>query len=430
MRHSVATGQKPDPDGAPEQAERWLARTGRVLRNPGFRRYYIAQTFSLSGTWMQFTGQIWLVMDVLAPGDARMLGVTAALQSAPIVLTLWGGSLADGWDKRRLLIVTQSLSGALALALGLGVLTHHVSLPFVWLCAVGLGLVNAADAPARQAIIPELVGVADVPNAVALNSASYQATRALGVALAPLAVGLWGLSAPFLLNCVSFAGVIWALTHLGPARSGTTGPLKGKGRPPIREGLAAIRASAGLLGPVAALFLVALFALNFNVTLPVLATTDLKGGLGEVSALLTASSVGAVGASLVLAGLTGPKDRLAVAAMTALAAAMVALALCRQSWLACVIMVPLGASIAATTATVNTLLQQRSDPGMRGRITAVYSLIMQGSALVGGPLVGLLCQPDLGGAPGGLLLGAGAALLGALVLGRLSARVAPLRNGA
>ncbi|MEV4443264.1 MFS transporter [Streptomyces sp. NPDC049577] len=403
-----AVSDPPEPGGR-------LARTVRVLRVPNFRRYYVAQTVSLIGTWAQFTGQIWLVMKVLAPGNGTLLGVTAAFQSAPLILTLWGGSLADGRDKRRLLIVTQSLSGLLSLVLGLATLTGHVSLALVWVCAAGLGLVNAADAPARQAIIPELVGEPDVPNAIALNSASYQATRAVGVALAPVSVAWWGLSAPFLINAISFGCVVVALATLNVSRLRRVA-RPAKSRPRVREGLLAIRSTPGLLVPIVVLTLVAVFALNFNVTLPLLASDTIGGGLGLVSLLYTVSSAGAVLASLAIAASSAPGDRLVIASTLTLTAGMTALALSRTPWLACVVMLPLGASIAATTATINTLLQQRADPAMRGRVMAVYGLIMQGSSLIGGPLAGAVSATGTGGAPTGLYMGAGATTLATAAL--------------
>jgi MFS family permease len=316
-------------------------------------------------------------------------------------------------------MVTQTLSGLLALALGPATLTGHVSLPLVWCCAAGLGLVNSADAPARQALVPELVEEADVANAIALNSASYQAMRAVGVALAPLMVTWWGLSAPFLANAVSFVCVLVALASLDPSRIRRV-VRPGKGRPKVREGLAAIRANRGLLAPVLALTLVAVFALNFSVTLPFLATASIKDGLGVVSALYTVSSIGAVIAAPAIAGAHHPRDRWVVGATLAPAAAMTALAFCRSVWIACAVMVPLGAAIVATTATINTLLQQRCEPSVRGRVMGVYGLIMQGSSLIGGPLIGWVADPRRWGAPGGLFIGAVATLLGAAVVATLA----------
>jgi MFS family permease len=403
------------PRAQPEEPEPGrLRRTFHAMRVPNFRRWFVAQTASQIGTWLQFMGQIWLVVNVLAPGNGFILGVTAALQSAPIVLTLWGGAIADHLDKRRLLIVTQTLSGVLALVLGVATLTGHVSLPVVWTCAVLLGLVNAADGPPRQAFVSELVGDEDRASAIALNSASFQATRAVGVALVPAVVALGGLAAPFVLNAASFGAVVFALATmdrsrlLTPARSSRT-------RPRVGEAVAAVRGNRLLLSPLVALAMVAVFALNFAVTLPLLATDVLHGGLNLVGAMYTLSSIGAVASSLLVAGSRRPDDRQQWSAALLLAAFMVGLGLVRSVWLAAALMFPIGACIAATTATTNTLLQQRSDPTQRGRIMAFYGLIMQGASLVGGPVIGSLSDRRALGASGGLYVGAAAALLGVLL---------------
>jgi MFS family permease len=396
------------PDRGPR---RRLARTFRALAEPNFRRYYLAQGVSLMGTWLQFMGQIWLVVEVLAPGSGLLLGLTAALQSAPMVLALWGGAVADTWDKRRLLLATQTVSGLLALVLGIAVLTGWVTLALVWVCAVALGAVNAADAPARQAFASELVADADRTSAIGLNNAAFIGTRAVGVALTPLAVSLWGLSAPFLLNAASFAIAVAAVARLDRAALRTPDRVS-RGHARVRDGLSAVRRDAGLLAPLVVLALVAVFVLNFNVTLPLLAVETLGGGLGLASTLLAVSSAASVVSSLYVAGLREVGDRHLRLAGLILAAALCAVAAAPSAWLACLLMIPVGAGTSAITTTTNTLLQQRSDPGMRGRIMSLFGLVMQGSALIGGPVVGAASDAGAWGAAGGLAIGAAAALLG------------------
>ncbi|HEV2634033.1 MAG TPA: MFS transporter [Actinocrinis sp.] len=185
---------------------------------------------------------------------------------------------ADGRDKRHVLMVTQSLSGAIALILGLATLTHVVDLPVVWVRAFALGLVNSADAPARQALVSELVDDAHRPSAIALNSTSYQGMRAVGVALTPL-MALWlGLWAPFLFNAVSFIVVLIALTRMDTDAMFTV-ERGHKERPRVREGLSLLRTDPQLFAP-----------------------DTLHRGLPLVSTLLTVSSIGAVAASLFIAG--------------------------------------------------------------------------------------------------------------------------------
>lgn len=400
-----------DATGAQPSRSR-LRRTFYALEVPNYRRYLVAQTTSLFGTWLQFTGQIWLVVEVLAPGDGFMLGVTSAVQSAPILLTLWGGAIADHYnDKRRVLFVTQSLSALIAVTLGVTTLTHVVTLPVVWVCAATLGLVNAADAPARQAMVAEMVDEDHRQSAIALTSMSYQGMRAVGVAAAPVLVIVCGLSAPFLVNAASFLVVLVALKRIDVSALHDV-PAKPIALPTVREGLSVLRGNAGLLAPVIALAFLAVFALNFDVTLPLLATQSLHHGLGLTSMLLVISSIGAVLSSLVIAGTRKPSDGSQWLYASVLAVCMCLLALAPNAAVAAVVMFPLGGSIAATTATTNTLLQQRSAPGARGRIMSVYGLVMQGSSLIGGLVIGTVADPSVLGARGGLIVGAAGIVVG------------------
>ena len=395
--------------------------TLRALRVRAYRNYLIAETISLIGTWLQFTGQIWLVVQVLAPNDGFLLGVTSAVQSAPILLTLWGGAVADSRDKRKVLLVTQTVSGLVALGLGATTWAGVISLPLVWVAAFVLGMTNSVDAPARQALVAELVDDETRTSAIALSSAVFQGTRAVGVGLAPVLVAGWGLSAPFLTNALSFGVVLFMLARM-KVRPIT--PQAGSRASMVHEGLTELRTRPNILAPLVVLAAMAVFALNFDVTLPLLATNTLHSGLGLTSTLLTVSSIGAVASSFLIATTRQVTDRTQRTYVIVLALSMCALALTRVPWLAIVVMFPLGGAIAATTASTTTLLLQRSDPTMRGRIMSVYGLIMQGSSLIGGLILGALADPDVWGAPGGLYVGAaaigfGVALSLPLLVGRL-----------
>ncbi len=394
-----------------------LARGLAALRIPNYRRYLIAETVSLIGTWTQFAGQLWLVVQVLAPGNGFLLGVTSAVQAAPILLTLWGGAIADSLDRRKILIVTQSASAVIALTLGLITLAGAVTLPIVWICAFLTGLAQAIDSPAQQAMVPDLVGKEHQNSAVALSGAAFQGMRIVGVGLAPALVAAWGLASPFLINAASFVFVVITLVRLK-----VTSSAGGQSRALVKDGMRDIRRSPLLIAPLIVLGTMAVFALNFDVTLPLLATHTLGEGLWLVSALLTSSSAGAVISSFLVATRHQISDRLQWLFVGVLAASMCALAVTRITWLAVVIMFPLGGAIAATMAGTSTLLLHRADPSMRGRVMSVYGLIMQGSSLLGGLLIGALSDPRVLGPPGGLLIGAASIAVGigfsALVLAR------------
>jgi MFS family permease len=397
--------------------DRAMARGLAALRVPNYRRYLIAETVSLIGTWLQFAGQLWLVVQVLAPGNGFLLGVTSAVQAAPILLTLWGGAIADSLDRRRILIVTQSASGVIALALGLITLAGAVTLPIVLICAFLTGLIQSIDAPAQQAMVPDLVGSEYQNSAVALSGAAFQGMRIVGFGLAPVLVAAWGLAAPFLINAATFVFVVITLLRLK-----VTSSSGGQSRALVKDGIRDIRREPLLVAPLLVLGAMAVFALNFDVTLPLFATHTLRKGLWLVSALLTSSSSGAVISSFLVATRHQISDRVQWLFVGVLAASMCALAVTRTTWLAIVIMFPLGGAIAATMAGTSTLLLHRAAPSMRGRIMSVYGLIMQGSALIGGLLIGALSDPSVLGPPGGLFIGAAAIVAGiassAVVLAR------------
>ncbi len=386
-----------------------------------YRAYFLAQLGSQTGTWLQFMGQIWLVVKILAPGNGVALGVTASLQSLPILLTLWGGSLVDAHNRRHVLLVTQTVSGLLAASIGVAALAGSITLAQVWVCAFLLGMVNAVDGPARQAFVTELVGDDLRRSAISLNSASYQGTRAIGVALAPVLIDQLGISWPFLVNAVSFALTVAALATM---RVSELHPVPPAGRrPPVREGLAALQRSREMLGPVLLLLLVAVFALNFNITLPLLATEPGGGGLASVSTLLVLSSLAAVASSLGIVRFRSLRVRNLLFASGVLVVGMTILGLFGHHLIvAGAAMLLIGGAIAATTATTNTILQHHSDPSQRGRIMAVYGLIMRGSALIGAPLLGYLSERSVLGAGGGLIFGAGAVVAGMLACGLVASR--------
>ncbi len=386
----------------------------RVLRLKNFRRYYIAGLISQTGTWLQFMGQIWLVVVVLAPGNALALGITGGLQSLPVLLTLFGGSLADGLDRRRLIMATQLAAGVLALVLGLAAYSGHVSLPIVWVCALGIGLVNAVDAPARQGFIGELVPAEARPSAIALNSAAFQGTRAVGVALAPVLVQRFGAGAPFVTNAASFVLMVLVIGSLDRTQL-LPQPLQATARPPISEGLDAIRHSPAMAAPLALLAFVAVFALNFNLTIPLLATVTLAGGLTLTSECYVASSAGAVLCSVLLSVTDVARERVLVVAAVALAVCMAVAAQLRNAAAVLGLMVLLGASIVAITTSVNTILQTRCEGTMRGRVMSVYSLILNGSNLIGNPLIGVLAGFWFVGVRGSWLIGTGAIAVGLVV---------------
>src|ERR1700733_12241470 len=233
----------------------------RSLKRPNYRLWAGAALVSNIGTWMQRIGQDWLVLTVLTNRNATAMGIVMALQFGPQLLMLpFTGYAADHFDRRKLLIATQSTMGALALGLGLLTLFGVVQLWEVDIFAFGLGCAAAFDAPARQTFVSELVGEADLSNAVALNSMSFNAGRLLGPAVAGSLIGVWGPGWVFIANAVSFAAVIASLNLLRVADL-HTGAKPKQTRGGLADGFSYVRRRADLKALLLILFLVGTFGL-------------------------------------------------------------------------------------------------------------------------------------------------------------------------
>ncbi|MEO6397918.1 MAG: MFS transporter, partial [Tepidiformaceae bacterium] len=193
-----------------------MARQFSSLTIHNYRVYFFGQMISLVGTWMQTTGQAWLVLKIT--GSPFALGAVTTLQFLPITLfTLFGGVFADRLPKRRMLIITQAFAMAQAFILGILVVSGRVELWHIYVLALSLGTVNAFDGPVRQSFVVELVGREQLVNAVALNSSIFNVARIIGPAVAGLTIALFGLSLAFFFNAASFVAVLIAYTLMRPA---------------------------------------------------------------------------------------------------------------------------------------------------------------------------------------------------------------------
>ncbi|MGE0248909.1 MAG: MFS transporter [Thermoleophilia bacterium] len=381
----------------------WALTTFSALHTPNYRRYFTGQAISLVGTWMQTIAQSWLVLELTGSGTA--LGAVAAAQFLPILLLApYGGLLADRLDKRRLLLATQSALGAIALTLGILVVTGVVQVWMVVLMAVLLGTVTACDNPARQAFAQEMVGQDVLRNAVTLNSVLMNAARAVGPAVAGVTIAAVGTGICFLINAASFVAVLVAIGGMDRAALHPSPPAP---REPgqVREGLAYVRRTPELLVPLMMLALVGTLAYEFSVVLPLLATGPLDGGAETYGVLTSAMGAGAIVGGLVVAsrGRTGLRPLSVAAAL--FGAALLATAASPTLPVAVVALALTGAASVSFLATGNTTLQLTSAPRFRGRVMALWTLAFLGSTPLGGPLVGVVSDhlsPRAGLALGGL----------------------------
>jgi MFS family permease len=383
---------------------------------------------SLVGTWMQTVAQAWLVLELTGSGTA--LGMVAAAQFLPILLLApYGGLLADRLDKRRVLIATQVGLGVIALTLGVLVVTGAVRLWMVVGLALLLGLVTAADNPARQAFAHEMVGPERLRNAVSLNSVMVNAARAIGPAAAGLLIAGTGTGVCFLVNAASYAAVVLALATMDV---GELRPSPPAAREPgqVREGLRYVGRTPQLLIPLLMLALIGTLAYEFKVVLPLLATGPFGGDATTYGLLTSAMGAGAIVGGLLVAGHGHTGLRPLTVAAALFGAAILATALAPTLAVAVIALTLVGAASVSFLATGNTTLQLASEPRFRGRVMALWTVAFLGSTPLGAPIVGVVSEHI--GPRGGLVVGGLACLvaaaIGAVVLLREGRPGRPLRE--
>jgi MFS family permease len=392
--------------------------TFAALVTPNYRRYMAGQSVSLVGTWMQSIAQSWLVLQLTGSGTA--LGLTVALQTLPVLLLgPYAGVLADRVDKRRLMIVLQTVMGLLALALGLLTVSGLVALWQVLALALLLGLANCFENPARQSFVLEMVGPGLLRNAVSLNSVMVNVARAVGPAVAGVLIAVVGTGVCFLLNAVSFAAVVASLVAMDTAALQPSPPAaRAPGQ--LREGLRYVRGNRELFVPLLMMGLVGCLAYEFQVVLPVVARETFSGGSQAYGLITAAMGAGAVVGGLFVAGRGRTGARVMVLSSLLFGAALGAAALAPSLPVELAAMALVGAMSVGFMSTGNSTLQLAAAPSMRGRVMALWAVAFLGSTPIGGPIAGFVSD-HLGGR-GGLALGAltclVAAALGLLVLRR------------
>jgi MFS family permease len=367
-----------------------LGRTFASLAVPNYRRYFSGQAVSITGNWMQMVAEMWLVVELTGSGVS--VGLTAALQFLPILLfAAWGGLLADRLNKRRLLMLTQSLMMVPALTLWALTMSGHVEVWMVYALVLTRGALSAVDNPARQSFVVEMVGDDRVVNAVALNSVMVHSARVLGPAAAGAVIALFGVSTCFLVNALSFAAMLTALRTMDPDRLHVHEPAPRR-RGQLRSAFAHVRSTPALWVPLAMMTVVGTLSYNFQVLFPLLASFTWHGTAATYAALTAAMGIGSVAGALVAGTRGRVSPRLLVLASTAFGVLMLLAAAAPTVWLQIAALVPLGAVAVTFSAGVQSTLQLSVDPAMRGRVMALYSIVFLGSTPLGAPLVGWVAQ--------------------------------------
>jgi MFS family permease len=393
-----------------------LSPTFRALAHRNYRLYYTGGFVSNVGTWMQRIAQDWLVL-LLSNNSGTALGITTGLQFLPILLlSPYAGAIADRFPKKRLLQVAQVMMAAPAVLLGVLAVTGLAEQWHVYAIALLFGIGTAFEAPVRQSFIHELVTPDDLPNAVGLNSASFNGARIIGPGLAGLMIAALGSGVEatgyvILINAVSYAAVLVALQGIRdlPERDGPRPPRHGM----VMDGMRYVRSRPDLLLVLGVMFFVGTFGLNFQLTSALMATEVYGKGAGEYGVIGSIMALGSITGALLSARRETVRLRLVLISAVVFGLAEIVIAL-MPSYLTFVLLTPVIGITALTTITAaNTVMQLTVPAELRGRVMALYLMVFMGGTPLGSPLVGWIGE-ELG-ARWSLIGGGLASVLGTLL---------------
>ena len=399
--------------------------TFRSLRIRNFRLFFVGQLVSQVGNWMTLVGQTLLVLRLTDDGLA--VGILTACQFAPVLLMgPWAGLMADRFDKRRLLLLVQSVAMAQSFVLAALALLDPPPLLAVYALAVAGGLATAFDHPARRSFVVEMVPDDHMQNAVSLNSALMSSARVIGPALAGLLVSTVGFAWCFALDGLSYAAVLVALVRMDPTQLRPSQAAE-RARGQIRAGLRYTRSVPELWIPLVMMTIVGTLAFNFNVVIPLFVRRSLGGTDTVFTLLFSVVSLGSLLGALVSARRTTVTVAHVATASAAFGASMLLLAASPTLAVAFPVALLVGFASIAFLTTATTIFQLRAEPTMRGRVLTLQAMVFLGSTPVGGPLLGAVCERF--GPRSGLVLSGSAALVAAAIGAtslRRSARLEPV----
>lgn len=372
-----------------------MSSTFSALQVRNYRLFAAGALVSNVGTWMQRVAQDWLVLELSGSGEA--LGITTGLQFLPMVLfSPMAGVFADRYSKRRVIAVSQVVLGLTAGLLGLLAVTGLVATWHVYVIAFVFGTGAAFDTPARQAFVNEMVPTEQLPNAVGLNSASFNLARMVGPAVAGVLIAAMGsgVSATgwvILVNAASYLAVIASLSRMRSSELTPVVRLE-RGRGQIRDGLRYVRGRPDILLVMAIVFSAGTFGLNFQMTTALMATEVYGKGAGEYGLLGSILAVGSLSGSLLAARRARPRQRLVVGAAL-LFGTSVAIAGLMPSYLTFALVLPLCGITALTLITsANALVQMSTETAVRGRVMALYLAVFMGGTPIGSPILGWVAE--------------------------------------
>ncbi|HEX7785925.1 MAG TPA: MFS transporter [Methylomirabilota bacterium] len=363
----------------------------RAFRHGDFRRFFTAQLVAQIGSWMQTVAQSWLVLTLTS--SPLLLGLIGTLQFSPILLfSIVSGALADRLPKKRLLMVTQAVLGGQALLLGALVYVGHVEYWHVAVLATGVGLANVLDGPARQSLVAEMVGRADVSSAVSLNSACFNAARIVGPSIGGVVIARYGVAPAFVMNAIGFAISIAMMSTLrsrGLPQAGSVGSVGQE----ILTGLRYVWRTREMLLALGLCFMVSFCVFNFTIYVPLVVRTVLGLGAEGFGFLMAALGVGAVSGALAL-GMAGPRPPrpLMFAAAALACGGLLGLSVVRSVWPAIGVLFLTGFFGVIAVVACNTTMQLGSTDALRGRVMSIYTLVWGGVFPIGAFFVGAMSE--------------------------------------
>ena len=359
----------------------------RSFRHRNYRILFPANAVSNIGSWAQRIAQDWLVLE-LTDNSGTYLGLVTAVQFAPILFfSLHGGKFADRFNKRKVLILTNVIGGAASLALGILVMTDLIALWHVFVLAAVLGIATAIDAPVRQAFTTEVVGQSDLPNAVSLNSANFNAGRLIGPAISGGLIAAFGTGPSFIVNGLSYFFVIAALLNLNEKAFFDLDRPKSDGN--IREGIAYVKARPDVYVVMLMVFFLATFGLNFQIFNALMATQEFGLGPASFGLMGTFIAIGSLSGAIGSARLERFRNTMFVIKGGVIFSISIMILSIIPNYTLYILWLPIcGLTALTTLVSANSIVQTNTDPAIRGRVMGLYLLIFMGGTPFGSPLIG------------------------------------------
>ncbi|MCG6568410.1 MFS transporter [Tessaracoccus sp. Y36] len=371
----------------PEITTRWRTFASFAVRN--YRFFFVGALVSNLGTWIQRIGQDWLVLTELTDNSSTALGIVTALQFLAIpLLAPYAGAVVDRFDKRKVLVISQLALAATALALWGLVATGTVQLWHVYVFALITGAITAFDNPARQSFVSEMVPLTLLPNAVGLNSTSFNGARLIGPGLAGVLVAAVGVGPTLLINGLSFFAFI---ASLGLMRADELHPAPMvKARGAAMDGLRYLGGRPDIIVLLVVVFMLGTFGMNFQIFNATMATEVFHAGAREFGLLGTIMAIGTLAGALGATRRANPSLRTVLMALTGFAVSTFALTFAPNYTVYALLLIPSGFFALTVMTTANAAVQLSTAPEYRGRVMAVYVAIFAGGTPLGAPLIGWL----------------------------------------